>query len=285
MEKTAFEAILEDELSCRLMFKNIREDQGIICHKCGPVDHLWIKKKWQWQCKKCSAPKTLRSGTILMHSNLPLSIWFKTIKFMIESNGSISALEIKRRLNFKRNEPIWYMIHKIRTAMGQTILDLQNSQKFDWTCGMFEVVQCDKELKKSDQPTESPVVPFHLKDHNGIKTKEILVQAKAGYRWTKELSARDLKSPRRKYCLKRLNRFRSLHKPIIRGLSAQLTPHLKEVYARLKSKLYQIHRGISLRYLQKYLDEFSFCSIFDSFQAALEELIGKIINISWGCPN
>ncbi|MBI1268467.1 MAG: hypothetical protein GC193_13655 [Cryomorphaceae bacterium] len=282
MEKAAFEAILDDELSCRLMFKTLRETHGITCHKCGPVDHLWIEKKWQWQCKTCGAPKTLRSGTILMHSNLPLSIWFKAIKFMIESKGSISSLEIKRRLNFKRNEPIWYMIHKIRTAMGQSILELQKSQKFDWTCRMFEVVQCDKELKKSDPSTESPVVPFQLNDQHGINAKEILVQAKPGYRWTKELNAKDLKCLRRKYCLKRLNRFRSLRKPTIRGLSAELTPHLKEVFTKVKSKLYKIHRGISLRYLQKYLDEFSYNSIFDSFQEAFEELFGKILKLSWG---
>lgn len=285
MEKTAFEAIILDELSCRLMFKKIRESHGIICRKCGPVDHLWIQKKWLWQCKKCSAPKTLRSGTILMHSNLPLSLWFKTIKFMIESNGCISALEIKRRLNFKRNEPIWYMVHKIRTAMGQSIYDFQNSQNLNWNCSMYEIVQCENELKNSGQRTESPVVPLQLKNQNGIETKEILIQAKAGYRWIEELSIRDLKTPRRKYCLKRLNRFKSLRKPKIRGISAQLTPHLKDVFARLKSKLYQVHRGISLRYLQKYLDEFSFISIFDSFQAALDELIGNIIKISWGHPN
>lgn len=284
MEKITFNAFIDDELSCRMMFKEIRESRGIICRKCGPVSHLWNQKKWLWQCKKCSSPTTLRSGTILMHSNLPFSTWFKAIKLIIDTNGSISSLEVKRHLNYKRNEPIWYMIHKIRTAMGQSIRNFQNSNDIDWMVKIFDDVKCEKELRKRSKPIQAPVTMLVLKNQNRGTSKVILAQAKVGYQWTSELSVKDIQHPRRKQCLKSLNRFRSISSPVLPNMSDPLSPQIKAVFERLKSKLYQKHRGVSLRYLQKYLDEFSFISIFDSFQSASDELISQFIEVSWGHP-
>jgi hypothetical protein len=57
--------------SCKLHFKLEQENQGVICEKFSQTEHYWLKSKWQWQCENCSFRTTLRSGTIMEHSNLP----------------------------------------------------------------------------------------------------------------------------------------------------------------------------------------------------------------------
>ena len=68
---------------CKIHFKSEREKQGIICKKCNSTEHYWLKSKWQWQCKECSfRTTTLRSGTFMEHSNLPLLTWDLCMAFM-----------------------------------------------------------------------------------------------------------------------------------------------------------------------------------------------------------
>ncbi len=58
-----------DEASCRINFKEIRELEGVKCRKCGHHDHYWLKNIESYECKKCRARMSLRSGTIL-HANV-----------------------------------------------------------------------------------------------------------------------------------------------------------------------------------------------------------------------
>ncbi len=72
----------------------------------------------QFQCKKCRTRTTLRSGTVMEDSNLPFRTWFLAIHLMTSTKKGFSAKEMQRQLDYKRYEPIWYMMQKIRAAMG-----------------------------------------------------------------------------------------------------------------------------------------------------------------------
>jgi hypothetical protein len=122
-----------DELSCRNDFKAKREDQGVICKKCSCTNHYWLQNKWQWQCKKCSFRTSIRSGTIMENSNLPVRMWYLCMALMTMTKKGISAKEMQRQLNHKRYEPIWTMMHKIRAAMGHrdALYSLAGEIEFD----------------------------------------------------------------------------------------------------------------------------------------------------------
>lgn len=107
-----------DETSCKLYFKDRREEEGLVCKKCGCTDHYWLKNKWQWQCKSCDFRTTLRSGTIMESSNLPFIMWFKCIALMTMSKKGISAKEMQRQLGHRRYDTVWLLMHKVRSVMG-----------------------------------------------------------------------------------------------------------------------------------------------------------------------
>jgi hypothetical protein len=108
-----------DERSCRLHFKEERDKQGVICHRCQGTVHYWLEKKWSYQCKSCKSRISLRSGTIMQSSKLSFMTWYKTIFLLSTTKKGFSSKEIQRQLGLKRYEPVWAMVHKLRKAMGQ----------------------------------------------------------------------------------------------------------------------------------------------------------------------
>jgi hypothetical protein len=106
------------ESSCRIDFKTKREKEGVYCKKCKSKEHYWLSSKQQWQCKSCKFRTTLRSGTIMENSNLPLRTWYLAMAFMSFSKKGISAKELQRQLNHNRYNTIWSLMHRIRNAMG-----------------------------------------------------------------------------------------------------------------------------------------------------------------------
>jgi len=91
----------------------------LLCKSCGGVDHYLLKNKWMWQCIVCNFRTSLRSGTILESSKLPIQKWFLAMAFMSFSKKGISTKELQRQLSHKNYEPIWLMMHILRASMGQ----------------------------------------------------------------------------------------------------------------------------------------------------------------------
>lgn len=66
----------------------------------------------------CQTTLTLRSGTMMEHSNLPFSVWYRIMYLMTCTKKGLSALEMQRQVEWKRYEPVWYAMQKIRIVMG-----------------------------------------------------------------------------------------------------------------------------------------------------------------------
>ncbi|MCZ8354035.1 MAG: IS1595 family transposase [Chryseotalea sp.] len=107
------------EDSCRNHFRDHRFAKGVICKKCGGINHYWLSGKNQFECKGCGFRTTLRSGTILESSKLSYRYWYIALHLMSSTKKGFSAHEVRRQLGHKRYEPIWAMMKKIRSAMGR----------------------------------------------------------------------------------------------------------------------------------------------------------------------
>jgi hypothetical protein len=108
-----------DEQSCVSTFKKYREQEGVVCKKCGNKEHYWLKSKELYECKTCHFRMSLKSGTLLENSKLSYQYWFIAIHLMTATKKTISALEMQRQLGHKYYEPIWSMMHKIRRVMSE----------------------------------------------------------------------------------------------------------------------------------------------------------------------
>lgn len=133
MNLLEFVEAFPDEASCRTRFRELRENEGIVCKRCKAQKHYWLKAKWQWQCAECGFRTGLRSGTVMENAKLPVRKWFLAIAFMSFSKKGISACELQRQLSHSRYESIWSMMHKIRDAMGKRddLYKLEGMIEFD----------------------------------------------------------------------------------------------------------------------------------------------------------
>jgi len=108
-----------DEKACRIHWKQQRELQGIVCKHCGGIKHIWKEKQQVWDCSFCHFRTSLRSGTVMQNSNLPIQDWYIAMHLLTCTKQAFSAKELQRELGRNRYEPCWAMLHKLRFAMGK----------------------------------------------------------------------------------------------------------------------------------------------------------------------
>lgn len=119
MNLIEFQRHFLNEDACKEHLKSLRERNGVVCAKCGCTHHYWKGYRNQWQCKRCGHRTSLTSGTVMHGTKLPLLYWFIAIHLLTSTKKTFSASELQRQLGHKRYQPIWELLHKLRTLMGR----------------------------------------------------------------------------------------------------------------------------------------------------------------------
>ncbi len=134
-----------NEGSCKAEFKRYREQEGVVCTKCGGKSHYWKKKREQWECKSCTHRTTLKSGTVMQNSKLSFKYWFIAMHLITSTKKTFSAKEIQRQIGHKNYEPIWAMCHKLRLVMGLRDDKYTLSDEIELDEGFFETVSITRD--------------------------------------------------------------------------------------------------------------------------------------------
>jgi transposase-like protein len=95
--------------------------EGPICPHCGAVDGATALKGKStrlgvYKCRACRKPFTVKVGTILESSHVPLTKWLQAIHLMCCSKKGISSHQLHRLLGVTL-KTAWFMSHRIREAM------------------------------------------------------------------------------------------------------------------------------------------------------------------------
>ncbi len=106
---------------------------------------LLEKNREQWECKKCQHRTTLKSGTVMHGSKLSFQYWFIAMHLITSTKKSFSAKEIQRQLGHKRYEPIWAMVHKLRSVMGLRDEAYQLNEEIELDEGFFDTVSITRD--------------------------------------------------------------------------------------------------------------------------------------------
>ncbi len=104
-----------------------------------------------------------------MHgSNLSFRYWFIAIHLLTSTKQSFSASELQRQLGHKRYEPIWLLLHKLRSVMG----------KRDGQYELSGIIELDEGFFTTEIPEEEKKKP--LKRGRGSQRKsKVLVMAES----------------------------------------------------------------------------------------------------------
>ena len=104
-----------DESSCRKYLEALRWPDGVKCPR-DQKNATWLANQEVWECNSCHYQFTVRVGTVLQDSKLPLTKWLIAIFLMAESKKGISANQLRRMLG-TTYKTAWYLSHRIRDAM------------------------------------------------------------------------------------------------------------------------------------------------------------------------
>lgn len=117
---TEFMRTYGTEKQCEAALLQARWKHGFECPRCkhGTAYEFSRRGNRYWQCKACRHQTSLRSGTIMEHSLLPLTTWYLAIYLMTQSKTNIAALAMKRQLGVSW-KAAWLIKHKLMEVMAQ----------------------------------------------------------------------------------------------------------------------------------------------------------------------
>lgn len=279
MNLLSFNKRFPDEDSCKQYLRQKREDDGLICKRCGSMKHYWFEDRELWKCAECGSWTNLKAQTIMHKSKVPVYNWFLCIHLMTSTKKSISALEMQRQLGMKRYEPVWYMMHKIRIAMGKRDKQYKLKGNVEVDDCFFEIVDVAK--KKDDDnkrgrgsSKQKPVLVMVESTPNPKQKNPNIKKRIMGF--VKMITVDDLNTLGINYELQSAIERRStlwtdgysgyIHTPQAGFTHARMVVKPKEANEKLpwvhtmisnaKRLFLGTHHSINKKYLQNYLNEF-----------------------------
>jgi len=106
-----------DELAAEKWFESIIWSNGTVCPHCGSqnVAQTGNRKPMPWRCRTCRKHFSVRHGTVMSKSRIPLRKWAIAIYMSATSLKSISSMKLHRDLEISQ-QSAWYLMHRIREA-------------------------------------------------------------------------------------------------------------------------------------------------------------------------
>jgi transposase-like protein len=131
-----------NEDKARKFFEASRWPDGPVCPFCGQLDTVAklggksMGPGWYY-CSSCQDKFTVRVGTIMERSHIPMHKWLLASHLIVASKKGISALQLSRMLGITYKSS-WFMCHRIREGMTPPARGP--------ICGQNRVVEADETL-------------------------------------------------------------------------------------------------------------------------------------------
>ena len=97
----------------------------VLCPACGAPGARFLAARGVWECRRQHPRRqfSVRAGTLLGESHLPLEHWLVAIWLLANSETKVSSYDLARRLGITQKSA-WFMLRRIRLAfqIGKTRL-------------------------------------------------------------------------------------------------------------------------------------------------------------------
>jgi transposase len=108
-----------DDTACLLWLRDYRWPGGIYCKVCGKITkHHLMSTRRSFCCQECGNHVHPTAGTIFHKSTTALTTWFYTIYLMASTRGGISAKQIQRETGVTY-KTAWRMFKLIRSRLDE----------------------------------------------------------------------------------------------------------------------------------------------------------------------
>lgn len=270
-----------DEKACIDYYLKIRYPKGVRCNHCGSPKVYQRKKNLKaFTCNDCYNSFSPFKGTIFEKSSTDIRKWFYAIHLFLNGKKGVSALQLQREIGVTY-KTAWRMLQQIRKSMG----NVEHEQFFKTIIEMDETYVGGKPRKDNDHhddnnsggvrgrgTSKTPVIGVVDRKNKTVYAK-VSLPTKEGKNLTgmqlfdvlKEVSYMPndnviMTDQYRGYSFLKRNNYMHLrvdHSSLFCDGDIH-TNTIESFWATLKRGVYGIYHHVSVKYMQRYVNEFCF---------------------------
>ena len=163
---------IPDENAALAFIESVRWDDGVFCPNCASdrVGRVYNGKPLSHKCRHCRRHFSVRSGTILAKTQIPLKKWLYAIYLFHTGRAGVSSHELGRLLGITQKSA-WFLAHRIREAMsdaGASDVILGGEVEVDETYigGRLGRMHKDKREEAREKPNQGKVIVMGIRERS-----------------------------------------------------------------------------------------------------------------------
>lgn len=111
------------EEGARIYLEELRWPEGPRCLRCASERTGWLEVRRKHYCRVCGYQFRVTVGTVFHDSHVSLPRWLVAVQLMIDSERGHPATKLWAAIGGSY-KTAWFVNHRIRAAMSETLLDL-----------------------------------------------------------------------------------------------------------------------------------------------------------------
>ncbi|KKN13936.1 hypothetical protein LCGC14_1001220 [marine sediment metagenome] len=261
-----FFKMFPDERSARVHFEGATWPNGPVCPYCEYLDITTLKREGYYRCKSCRKDFTVRVGTVMHRSKIPIRKWLFAMYLVCTARKGVSSVQLSKEIGITQKSA-WFLLQRIREGCSKEGEKLSGIVEVDETFigGLEGNKHKDKKLKAGRGAVGKAAV-LGMRERDG----EHRVKAFPIADTTSQLLQHSIEknvNPGATICTDEHGAYRGLrgydHRVIkhkagryVDGMAG--TNGIESVWAVLKRGYYGIYHHFSVKHLARYVDEFTF---------------------------
>ena len=142
----------------------------ITCHRCGSdcISRL-AGRAGRYRCAGCRRQFSVRTGTPMESSRLPVSVWLRGLWLILSSSKGISSLKLGEMLGIQQKSA-WFLAHRVRAMMAWAVREPISA----------EIVELDEVYAGAPPRQKAGGGPTGVRSGRGLRRPLVLTAAARG---------------------------------------------------------------------------------------------------------